>query len=206
MERFTGLLEQAKRWEELVAELAEKQAALQNILALLARAGEIESNFQEWQGLQQVLPTLKQVVEQQQHIANSQQRTRALQNTLDPLSALVLRAQSEQNAVAEQVCQLDQAIEHVQQEKAQRQHRLTELAPIVAKLNQVKSLRAQVASLQAQLSAFSPDIEKCLHEIEDSMFALLKGVAGKDTMWYQRGEQKTLRPQRSPMPQPIMVY
>ena len=38
------------------------------------------------------------------------------------------------------------------------------------------------------------------------MFALLKGVAGKDTMWYQTGEQKTLRPQRSPMPQPIMVY
>ncbi len=31
-------------------------------------------------------------------------------------------------------------------------------------------------------------------------------VAGKDTMWYQTGEQKTLRPQRSPMPQPIMVY
>lgn len=84
----------------------------------------------------------------------------------------MLRAQSERNAVAEQVCQLDQAIEHVQQEKAQRQHRLTELAPIVAKLNQVESLRKQVASLQAQLSAFSPDIGKFLHKIEERMVQL----------------------------------
>src|SRR5260370_41583962 len=31
-----------------------------------------------------------------------------------------------------------------------------------------------------------------------------KGVAGKDTMWYQKGEEKPLKPRRCPMPQPII--
>src|SRR5258708_556529 len=36
----------------------------------------------------------------------------------------------------------------------------------------------------------------CLHFWE--------GVAGKDTMWYQKGEEKPLKPRRCPMPQPII--
>jgi len=173
VERFTRLLEQAKQWEKLTVELAEKEIALQAIIALLARENEIESNFQEWQQLQQVLPIIKQVVEQRQHIAESQQRAKFFQDKIESLSLLVLDAQSKRDAAAEQVHQLDQSLAHVRREKEQRQHRLTELAPIVAKLDQVESHREQVVRLQAQLSAFSPNIEKCLREAEERMAQLV---------------------------------
>jgi hypothetical protein len=36
------------------------------------------------------------------------------------------------------------------------------------------------------------------------MFALLGGVARKDTVWYHTGNEKSLKPRRCPMPQPIL--
>src|SRR5215469_8449312 len=36
------------------------------------------------------------------------------------------------------------------------------------------------------------------------MFALFEGRAGKDTMWYHKGEEKPLKPRRCPMPVPIL--
>lgn len=183
VECFTQLLEQAKRWEELVAELQEKQAALQNALVLIAREDEIESNFQEWQTLQQVLPTLKQVVEQRQHIAESQWHARTLQDTIDTLSALVLDTQSKRNVATEQVHQLDHTIEHVQREKEQRQRRLPKLASIVVKLDQVESLREQIAQLQAQISTFLPNITERLQEAEERAEQLAK--TGRALPWLQ---------------------
>jgi DNA repair exonuclease SbcCD ATPase subunit len=53
-----------------------------------------------------------------------------------------------------------------QQDKERRQHRLTEIAPIVAKLTQVEGYQDQVAQLQAQIRAFSPDIGERLYEAE----------------------------------------
>ena len=138
VERFTKLLEQAKQREELVTELTRKQAALQEIVTLLASEDEIEMNFQAWQALQQVLPSLRQAVEQRQHIVESQQRAKALKEQIDSLSERVLEAQGKRDEVAEQVCHLAQAIKQVQQKKEQHQHRLTELAPIIAKLEQVE--------------------------------------------------------------------
>src|SRR5205807_7281615 len=76
VERFTKLLEQAKQREGLVAELTRKEAALQEIVTLLTSEDEIESNFQAWQTLQQVLPALRQAIEQQQHIFESQQHAK----------------------------------------------------------------------------------------------------------------------------------
>ena len=166
VERFTKLLEQAKQREELVTELTRKQAALQEIVTLLASEDEIEMNFQAWQALQQVLPSLRQAVEQRQHIVESQQRAKALKEQIDSLSERVLEAQGKRDEVAEQVCHLAQAIKQVQQKKEQHQHRLTELAPIIAKLEQVEDFQEQSDELQTQMRRFSPDIAQRLQEAE----------------------------------------
>lgn len=172
VERFTRLLEQAKQWEKFVAELAEKKIALQTTMALLAREKEIESNFQEWQALQQVLPILKQIVEQRQQIADSQRRVQSLQELVDRLSALTLDAQSKRDTATEQVRQHNQSLEDLRREKEQRQQRLAALAPIIAKLSRVEDLQEQIAQLQAQAEAFSPDIVECLREAEERMAQL----------------------------------
>ncbi len=174
VEYFTKLLEQAKRWEEIIAEINEKQMALQRVIMLLARKDEIESNFDEWQALQKVLPIFQQLIEQRQRIYKSQQCSNVLQKELEDVSKRDLEAQEKRDLVVDQASKLAQVIENLQANIKLRQCRLTELAPTVAALAQVESLQEQVAELQVQMRIFPSDLAQHLQEAERKVKQLAK--------------------------------
>ncbi len=169
VEYFTKLLEQAKRWEEIVAEINEKQTALQSVIMLLARKDEIGNNFGEWQVLQQILPILQQLIEQRQRIYESQQCSNVLQKELEDVSKCALEAQEKRDLVMDRASKLAQVIEHLQANIELRQCRLTELAPTLAKFAQVESLQEQVAELQVQMRMFPSDLAQHMQEAEQKV-------------------------------------
>lgn len=164
---FTKLLEQASQWKKLIDELEGKRAALQTVLTLIERQDEIEHSFAEWQSLQQVIPTLKQVVKQRTLISESQQNAAILQGKRSQLLPTILQAQVKQDALRKHINELADAIVELQREKGQRQHRLTELAPIIATFGQIESLQEQITNFSGKMSVFPSNIAQERQEAQE---------------------------------------
>lgn len=165
--RLTSLVEQARLHEQLISELVQEQKQLQDALDLLAREDEINNNFEEWQTLSQVLPTLDQLLQERGLIAEVAQRITSLECKSQQLETGLLEAEYEKEQANQQVNRVAQALSELQQTEVRYAQRLAELAQLVTNLEHIEQRQAEMAELEAKLAHFPPDIEQRMRDAEE---------------------------------------
>ncbi|MHB8595814.1 MAG: AAA family ATPase [Ktedonobacteraceae bacterium] len=176
---FTGYFEQARHWEADTIARQKKWEELQQAQELLKREDEITSGIAELREVQSVLPTLSQIVQSRASLLTLQEHIDSLQCQQQKLEGDVYVAELKRDDAQQQVTDLDQTIADLQQASTRYAMRLSELAPIVSKLEHIEQLQTQKAKLKDQLVAFPSDItqqlanaEQQLHDIERKAYTL----------------------------------
>ncbi|HVB21686.1 MAG TPA: SMC family ATPase [Ktedonobacteraceae bacterium] len=166
---FTGYLEQARHWEEDKAKRQKKWEELQQAQELLESEDEITNGVAGLRDLQRVLPALGQIVQSRTLLLKLQEQLDSLQCQQHGLEGEVHVAEEKSNTAQRQVTNQAQAIADLQQTSNRYAIRLSELAPIVSKLEHVEQLQTQIANLEEQLAAFPSDITQRLTDAEQQL-------------------------------------
>ena len=172
--RLSGLIEQARQWESALSQLEEQREKLQGIRDLLSRREEVENSFAEWQNLCLVIPSLKQIVQQQERLLKEAESIDLLEQESRQLVGQLSEAKRNKEDADQQVIQAEQALKFLYEDQAQRLRRLTELTPLVVDLQQIEQYQGHVATLEAELAKYPPDITRLLMNAEQQARSLIE--------------------------------
>lgn len=169
---YTGYLEQARHWETDNEERQKKQEGLQQAQELLKREDEITSGVVEFRDLQSVLPTLGQIIQGQASLTALQAQIDTLQCQQKKLAEDVHVSELNRDDAQQQVTDLEQIVYELQQTSTRNANRLSELVPLVSKLEHIEQLQKQLAEQEEQLAAFPSDIAQQLADAEQQLCVL----------------------------------
>lgn len=114
VERYRDYLELARQWESDSAELLEKKAQIQEAQVLLGREAEITDRYAEWQELENVLPTLKQLVEDRISLLQLQQNLDTTQRECRQIEEEMCNAESNKSVAEQKLADADKDLDALQ--------------------------------------------------------------------------------------------
>lgn len=174
VEQFSGYLERARHWEVDKAELQKQQKELQNIRGVVDREAEIVSGFSEFQELDTVLPTLKQLLDSRTVLLTLYARLDELQRQSNSIKDDIRITKSKREVEQQMVTDIAHVLSAIEQESIQHLRRLAILNPLVDKLKTIEALQTKRADVEKHIATLPIDIEQQkeqaeqrLHELDD---------------------------------------
>lgn len=166
VEELVERLAQAREWERLTSDLGKLQAQIEKAHDLLNRATDIRQGFARWRELEQVVPILATISEQCLRSAEQTQQILNLEREVEKDKNLVADGERRVDELDSKTEQLGSAAKELESQKTTVMGRIAELAPLVAKLDQVERTEAQVNRLADSLAQFPPDLVQSLSDAE----------------------------------------
>jgi len=166
IEQLVGWVEQAKQWAVDIEQLEEQQKNLQHVRGLLDQKDEIENKFEELQELNRTLPQLRQIVQQRDLQHEKTQRIASLEREVQQIGKDLTEAKCKKEEANQRVTTLVQALEVLRKDEREHLKRQTELAPLVANLEQIEKYQEQAVAFEGNLAQYSPDLSQRLAEAE----------------------------------------
>lgn len=166
VEELVERLAQARNWERLTSDLRRLQAQIEKAHDLLNRATDIRQGFARWRELEQMVPKLETISEQRRRSAEQAQQSLNLEREAEKEKNLVADGQRRADDLDSKAEQLTIAVRKLESQKTTVMSRLAELAPLVAKLEQVEGTKAQITRLADSLAQFPSDLSQSLSDAE----------------------------------------
>jgi DNA repair exonuclease SbcCD ATPase subunit len=172
LDELIALKVHARRWDGLSAERSRLEREMRDAESLLTQGEAIERDAARAADLNCVLPTLRKLSQDRKRLAEIDARVAALRDEAALYAESLSRANVELNEAQAIHERLGAEQSSVRLALGAAQEALSQSAPRLARVEQLRQLRRAVAELDGQLSRFAPDLEERIAEVEQSLAAL----------------------------------
>ncbi|HEY7544969.1 MAG TPA: SMC family ATPase, partial [Blastocatellia bacterium] len=166
VDQLNKLLEQAKQWEQINGEMDRCQEEMKWTQSLLSRREEITSGYEKFQALDKWIKPLGAIIEQRQRRDECIQRQERLKRKIAELNVSSSEAKLKRDEAESDLEKIESEIDGLRNRRISIIDRMAEMAGLVANLDQIESLRAEVKGIEEKIAAIPQDLPARLEEAE----------------------------------------
>jgi exonuclease SbcC len=164
VDQLNKLLEQARQWEQITQEMNRFQEEIERAQSLLDREEEISSGHEKFQALDKWIKPLGAIIEQRQRVDQCAKREEELGKKIDELNASLAEAKRKRDEAESDLEKIEAEIVGLQNRRIAIIDRLSEIARLVAALDQMENARAEIEGVEEKLAAMPQDLPTLLEE------------------------------------------
>lgn len=160
VEKLNQLIQQAKQWEQLQQQISEQQNKKQELQQLIDRSEKITTNFNRLEELRSVIPKIQSIIVDKERLTNTQQKIHDIEKSLQQLQHNLTQAETEQKESHQKCARLQQSIEELQDNLQQVSTELSEISPLITKLEQYEQIKSNLEQCDREIAKLSPDLSE----------------------------------------------
>ena len=160
VEKLNQLIQQAKQWEQLQQQIEEQNNKKQELKLLLDRSEEITTNYDLLEELRLVIPKLQDILTAKQRLVDTKKEIDNIEENIKQIQNNLARAKTEQKESDRKCDCLQQSIEELQANLQQVTDKLSEIAPLISKLEQYEQIKTNLEQCEQEIAQLPSDLSQ----------------------------------------------
>ncbi|MDJ0635543.1 MAG: SMC family ATPase [Xenococcaceae cyanobacterium MO_188.B29] len=174
VEKLNQFIQQAKQWEQLKKQIEQEQNKKQELQQLIDHSEEITTNFNRLEELKLVIPKIQTIITAKERLANTEKEINKIEQDLRQVRNKLTKAEIEQKESQEKCAYLQQSLENLQNNLQQVTTELSELAPLITKLEQYEQIKNNLEQSNSEIAKLPPDLSQQVDKQEKNYQQLVE--------------------------------